>query len=162
MSTTESSPAETMPAINPAEEGSAATMFDLGRIPHHPAETVLGVMLRARAVGLPDGHCYRLGADLSLGRVGIGPEDDTGFVLTDTMPLRDFLRLCARLSYTEVYDIGRGKSTCSVEQRRARARLARTGAGGGGRDVTGRRKNRAGGSRTRSGPVPLNGFPIRP
>lgn len=110
--------------INPAETGSAAAMFDVHPARKHPGEVVLGALLRARAVDLPDGRCYRLGEDLSLGTVGIGPDDESGFVLTSGMSVGDFLRLSSGLSFNEMYDIARGKA-CSVEQRRARARLAR-------------------------------------
>ncbi|HEU0298246.1 MAG TPA: hypothetical protein VFR37_02305 [Longimicrobium sp.] len=112
------------PTINPADPGSAVEMFDRHPDRRHPAEVVVGALLRARAVDLGDNHCYRLGADLSLGRVGIGPGDDTGFVVTHEMTVGEFLRLCSRLSFNEACEIARGR-TCDVEARRAAARLAR-------------------------------------
>jgi hypothetical protein len=113
-------------AINPAEPGSAAAMFDLHPGRRHPAEVVVAALLRGRAVDLPDGHSYRLGSDLTLGRVGIGPEDGDGDVLTHDLPVGDFLRLCAELSFNDLFLIGCDSALAqdAVERRRARARLA--------------------------------------
>ena len=113
-------------AINPAEPGSAAAMFDLYPGRKHPAEVVVAALLRGRAVDLPDGHSYRLGSGLTLARVGIGPEDGDGFVLTHDLPVGDFLRLCAELSFNDLFLIGCDSALAqdAVERRRARARLA--------------------------------------
>jgi hypothetical protein len=119
-------PARSHP-INPAEPGSAAAMFDLHPGRKHPAEVVVAALLRGRAVDLPDGHSYRLGSGLALGRVGIAPEDgdDDGFVLTHDLPVGDFLRLCAELSFNDLFLIGCDSALAqdAVERRRARARL---------------------------------------
>jgi hypothetical protein len=113
--------------VNVADAGSAVRMFALHPTRKHPAEVVVGALLRARAVDLGDGRCYRLGEDLSIGHVGIGPGDGTGFVVIHELPVSAFLRLCAQLSFNEMCDIARGK-TCAVEARRALARLSRAGA----------------------------------
>jgi len=127
MATTATPPAA---AINPADPGSAAAMFHLHPSRKHPAEIVLGALLRARSVDLPDGHTYRLGDDLTLGRAGIGPADGDGYVLTHDLPLGEFLRLSEQLSFNETYLIGcdRTLAESGVEKRRARARLASAGA----------------------------------
>ena len=113
-------------AINPAEPGSAAAMFELHPGRKHPAEVVFAALLRSRAVDLPDGHAYRLGDDLALGRVGIGPDDGDGYVITSEMPVGDFLRLCSALSFNDLFLIGCDSVLArdAVEQRRARARLS--------------------------------------
>lgn len=118
-------PARSQP-INPAEPGSALAMFDLHPGRRHPAEVVVAALLRGRAVDLPDGHSYRLGSDLALGRVGIAPEDGDGSALTHDLPVGDFLRLCAELSFNDLFLIGCDSALAqdAVERRRARARLA--------------------------------------
>lgn len=117
-------------AINPAEPGSAAAMFERYPGRKHPAEVVLAALLRSRAVDLPDGHAYRLGADLTLGRVGVGPDDEDGYVITHDMPLGAFLRLCAEMPFNDLFHVGCDTALAghAVERRRARARLAARGA----------------------------------
>jgi len=139
MATTLSAPAA--PAINPADPGSAARMFHATSSRKHPAEVVLGALLRGRSVDLSDGRAYRLGDDLTLGTVGVGPDDETGYVLTRDLPVGEFLRLCGELSFNDLYLIGcdRVLAETAVEQRRARLRLA-TAARADGR----RGKNRVG------------------
>lgn len=112
-------------AIDPAEPGSAAAMFDLHPGRKHPVEMVLAALLRGRAVDLPDGHTYRLGSGLALARVGIGPEDGDGYVLTHDLPVGDLLRLSAELSFNDLFLIGCDSALAqdAVERRRARARL---------------------------------------
>lgn len=92
----------------------------------HPAEVVLGALLRGRSVDLPDGRTYRLGDDLTLGTIGIGPDDESGYVVTRDLPVGEFLRLSEELSFNDLYLIGcdRVLAETAVEQRRARARLA--------------------------------------
>lgn len=113
-------------AVNPAEPGSAVALFDLHPGRKHPAEVVVAALLRGRAVDLPDGHSYRLGEDLTLGRVGIGPDDGEGYVLTYDLPVGVFLRLCAELSFNDLFVIGCDSALAqdAVERRRDRARLA--------------------------------------
>lgn len=122
---------ETVPApIHPAEPGSAALLYHATPGRRHPAEVVLGALLRGRAVDLPDGRTYRLGEDLTLGTVGVGPDDESGYVVTRDLPVGEFLRLCERLSYNDLFLIGcdRVLAETSVELRRARARVARAAA----------------------------------
>jgi len=116
-------------AVNPADPGSAAAMFEANPARKHPAEVVLGALLRGRPVDLPDGIAYRLGDDLSLGRVGIGSEED-GYVLIRDLTLGEFLRLCAQIPFNDLFVIGCDAFMAqdAVEQRRARARLERQGA----------------------------------
>jgi hypothetical protein len=92
----------------------------------HPAEVVLGALLRGRAVDLPDGRTYRLGDDLTLGTVGVGPDDESGYVVTRDLSIGEFLRLCEEFSFNDLYLVGcdRVLAETSVELRRARARLA--------------------------------------
>ena len=113
-------------AINPADPGSAARMHHATPSRKHPAEVVLGALLRGRSVDLPDGRTYRLGDDLTLGTVGIGPDDENGYVVTRDLPVGEFLRLSEELSFNDLYLIGcdRVLAETAVEQRRARARLA--------------------------------------
>lgn len=124
MATTEVAPA--FRAINPADPGSAARMFDAAPTRKHPAKIVLGALLRGRSVDLPDGRTYRLGDDLTLGTVGIGPDDEGGYVVTRDLSVGEFLRLCAELSFNDLYLVGcnRVLAETAVELRRARARLA--------------------------------------
>lgn len=95
--------------LNPAEPGSAVAMFALHPRRPHPGEIVLGALLRGGTVDLPDGRCYRLGDDLTLGTVGIGPDDGSGYVIQRSMGTGAFLRLCSELSFNEVYDLSRGR-----------------------------------------------------
>jgi hypothetical protein len=113
-------------AINPADPGSAARMHHATPSRRHPAEVVLGALLRGRAVDLPDGRTYRLGDDLTLGTVGIGPDDESGYVVTRDLSVGEFLRLSEDLSFNELYLIGcdRVLAETAVESRRARARIA--------------------------------------
>lgn len=113
-------------AINPADPGSAVRMFHATPARKHPAEVVLGALLRGRSVDLPDGRTYRLGDDLTLGTVGIGPDDESGYVVTRDLSVGEFLRLCAELSFNDLYLVGcdRVLAETAVELRRARARLA--------------------------------------
>jgi hypothetical protein len=125
MATTLTAPAAA-PAINPADPGSAARMHHAAPGRKHPAEVVLGALLRGRSVDLPDGRTYRLGDDLTLGTAGIGPDDETGYVVTRDLTLGEFLRLSEQLSFNDVYLIGcdRVLAETSVGWRRARARPA--------------------------------------
>ncbi|HEX6372909.1 MAG TPA: hypothetical protein VF006_28560 [Longimicrobium sp.] len=86
----------------------------------------VGALLRGRSVDLPVGRTYRLGDDLTLGTVGIGPDDENGYVVTRDLPVGEFLRLCEELSFNDLYLIGcdRVLAENAVQQRRARARLA--------------------------------------
>ena len=113
-------------AINPAAPGSAARIFHATPTRKHPAEVVLGALLRDRSVDLPDGRAYRLGDDLTLGTVGIGPDDERGYVVTRDLSVGEFLRLCEELSFNDLYLVGcdRVLAETSVQLRRARARLA--------------------------------------
>ena len=124
MATTEHTLAAARP--NPAEPGSAALLYHATPGRKHPAEVVVGALLRGRAVDLPDGRTYRLGDDLTLGTVGIGPDDERGYVLTRDLAVGEFLRLCEQLSFNDLFLIGcdRVLAETSVERRRARARLA--------------------------------------
>lgn len=124
MAITEAAPAPR--AINPADPGSAARMFHATPTRKHPAEVVLGALLRGRSVDLPDGRTYRLGDDLTLGTVGIGPDDERGYVVTRDLSVGQFLRLSEELSFNDLYLIGcdRVLAATAVELRRARARLA--------------------------------------
>jgi hypothetical protein len=77
-------------------------------------------------VDLPNGIGYRLGDDLSLGRVGIG-SDEGDYVLIRDLTLGEFLRLCARIPFNDLFVIGCDvfMAQDALEQRRARARLGR-------------------------------------
>jgi hypothetical protein len=112
--------------INPADPGSAARMHHATPSRKHPAEVVLGALLRGRAVDMPDGRTYRLGDDLTLGTVGIGPDDESGYVVTRDLSVGEFLRLSEELSFNDLYLIGCDHvlAETAVELRRARARLA--------------------------------------
>ncbi len=124
MAMTESAPAAA--AINPADPGSAARMFHATPARRHPAEVVLGALLRGRSADLPDGRTYRLGDDLTLGTVGIGPDDEHGYVVTRDLSVGELLRLCEELSFNDLYLIGcdRVLAETAVELRRARLALA--------------------------------------
>ncbi|HEX8243181.1 MAG TPA: hypothetical protein VF541_06790 [Longimicrobium sp.] len=126
MSITETAPAP----VHPAEPGSAVRLYHATPGRRHPAEVVVGALLRGRSVDLPDGRTYRLGEDLTLGTVGVGPDDETGYVVTRDLPMGEFLRLCEQLSYNELFLIGcdRVLAETSVELRRARARVQRQAA----------------------------------
>lgn len=95
--------AQTAPFINPAEPGSAVQMHHAVPGRKHPAEVVLAALLASRAVTLPDGRTYRLGEDLTL---GIGTAEQDGFILARDLPLGDFLRLCERMSFNDLFIVG--------------------------------------------------------
>jgi hypothetical protein len=109
-------------AIDPAAPGSAAAMFGIYPGRKHPAEVVLAALLRGRAVDLPDGHAYFLDTGLTLGRVAVLPE---GCILTHDLPLGDFLRLCAELSFNDLFLIGCDTALAedAEERHRERSRL---------------------------------------
>jgi hypothetical protein len=123
MSTTEITPAAK--PINPAEPGSAARMFHATPARKHPAEVVLGALLRGRSVDLPDGRTYRLGEDLTLGTVGVGPDDESGYVVTRDLSVGELLRLSEELSFNDLYLVGCDRVLAESARRARRPSSAR-------------------------------------
>lgn len=124
MITTEVTPAPR--SINPTDPGSAAWMHHATPSRKHPAEVVLGALLRGRSVDLPGGRTYRLDDDLTLGTVGIGTDKEHGeVVVARDLRASEFLRLSEALSFNDLYLIGcdRVLAEVAVERRRERARL---------------------------------------
>ena len=111
---------QTTPTINPAEPGSAVQMHHAVAGRKHPAEVVLAALLASRAVTLPDGRTYRLGEDLTL---GIGTAEQDGFILARDLPLGEFLRLCERMSFNDLFMVGCDAALAQLgaERRRRRA-----------------------------------------
>lgn len=107
---------------------------------------MLGSLLRGRAVDLPDGRTYWLGDDLTLCTVGVGLDDESGYVVTRDLSIGEFLRLSEEFSINDLYVVGcdRVLAETSVELRRTRARLARRGrADGEGRTGWGEWRSRS-------------------
>lgn len=112
------------PKFNPAEPGSAVQMHLAVPGRKHPAEVVLAALLACRAVTLPDGRTWRLGADLTL---GVGTADPEGFILPLDLPVGEFLRLCERLSWNELFGIGCDTALAQLGAGSRRARGAHPG-----------------------------------
>ncbi|HEX8693669.1 MAG TPA: hypothetical protein VF746_14700 [Longimicrobium sp.] len=107
------------PRIDPAEPGSAVQMHHAVPGRKHPAEVVLAALLAARPVTLPDGGTYRLGEDLTL---GIGSAEQEGFILARDLPLGEFLRLCERMSFNDLFMVGCDTALAQLGAERRRRR----------------------------------------
>ena len=112
-------PAAGPTGFDPAAPGSAVQMYHAVPGRKHPAEVVLAALLGCRAVPLPDGRTYRLGEDLTL---GVGTPGRDGYVLPLDLPLGEFLRLCERLSWNELFGIGCDTALAQLAAERRRAR----------------------------------------
>ncbi|MBB4635886.1 hypothetical protein [Longimicrobium terrae] len=113
--------------IDPAEPGSAVRLFDQDPTREHPAEIVLGELLRIRAMDLPDGRTYRLREDLML--CILGSKVASGDVLVPSdLTLSEFLRLTEQMSFNDMYLVGHDRALAedAAAQAAASARLAPT------------------------------------
>lgn len=99
----------TRTAIDPAESGSAVRLFEQDPTREHPAEIVLGELLRIRAMDLPDGRTYHLREDLTLRLLGAG-EANKGVLLPSDLTLSEFLRLTEQMSFKDMYLVGQDRA----------------------------------------------------